>query len=283
MSVDELSEKHGLTAEEKNSFAEYTANRFGSCEELAERDEAFLAAWGSIITFSVINGAAEAINTKVCPKRPVKFRSPDGVRIEMYDSFAGRIPIIYVSDTGDFEDLVTNVAYKGERPANISQTGASFLSGKTTRFIILSAKPYSNVPAAELGLDDEAEWEEKSMLLRRGHECTHYFTRQTYGIFNNILHDELMADFTGMYETFGAYKAEWFLRFMGVIPGSGGRMIFYTEELSENVRKAVAELLTEATYSLERWTAEDSFKALTTGDRIKLMCHKGLAGIAEGM
>ena len=84
--------------------------------------------------------------------------------MKMYDSFAGKIPIIYVRNTSDFEQLVTNIAYKGVRPDGLETTGASFLHGKTTRFIILSSKPYSNVPASELGLDD-AEWAEKSMLL----------------------------------------------------------------------------------------------------------------------
>lgn len=35
------------------------------------------------------------------------------------------------------------------------------------------------------------------MLIRRAHECTHFFTKQTYGIAYKNLHDELMADFMG--------------------------------------------------------------------------------------
>ena len=50
---------------------------------------------------------------------------------------------------------------------------------------------------------DDAEWKKKSLTLRKHHECTHYFTKQVYGISENILHDEVMADFIGMYETFG--------------------------------------------------------------------------------
>ena len=188
--------------------------------------------------------------------------------------------MIRVQDVSDFEDLVTNIAYKGIRPDNIEKTGASFLHGKTTRYIILSAKPYSNVPASELGLD-EAEWSEKSMQIRFGHECTHYFTKQTYGITNNILHDEIMADFTGVYETFGLFKAEWFLRFMGLIGESGGRLIFYTAELSDSGRKEVSEMLTEAAYGLERWSQTGEFSAMTTGERIKNMCRMGLTGMKE--
>lgn len=277
-----MSERYGLNAGEQAELAEYTGNRFGDCTEIGESDNGFLKTWESIIFRSLMNGAADTINEKVCPSRPVEFRSPEGVGIKMYDSFAGRIPIIYVRDASDFEQLVTNAAYKGVRPDNIEKTGASFIHGKTARFIILSAKPYSNVPESELGLDDEADWAEKSMILRREHECTHYFTKQTYGITNNILHDEIMADFTGMYEAFGFYKAEWFLRFMGLIEGSGGRLIYYTCGLSENVCRAVSEIVREAAFRLEEWSVTDRFMSLSVPERIKAMCRAGLVGISRG-
>lgn len=185
-----------------------------------------------------------------------------------------------MEDVADFEDLVTNTAYRGERPDNIDKTGASFIHGNTVQYMILSYKPYSNVPAGVLGLD-ETEWKEKSMQLRFGHECTHFFTKRSYGISNNIVHDEVMADFIGMYESFGFYKAEWFLRFMGLWGNDGGRIIFYTKDLSENVRKAVAELMREASYGLERWSKTDVFAAMTVGERIRQMCREGLTGMAK--
>lgn len=209
MIVKEIISKYCLKDDEIAEFIEYTANRFEGRKELGEHDMGFLKNWESILFYAEMFGNAKAINDKICPRRPIEFRSPDTLKIEMYDSEAGMIPIIDVYDTSDFEQLVTNIAYKGIRPENIFQTGASFISGKTTRFIILSSKPYSNVPASELGLSDDEDWLKKSVTLRRGHECTHYFTMQTYGIANNILHDEIMADFIGMYEAFGFYKAEW--------------------------------------------------------------------------
>ncbi len=279
MEISEIILNRGLTNEESTELTAYIANRFEGAAELTERDTGFLEVWESIISFSEIFGAVNAINTKVCPKRPIEFRSPQAVEMKMYNSFAGKIPIIYVKDPVDFERLVTNAAYKGVRPDNISQTGASFISGRTTRFIILSAKPYSNVPASELGISDGLDWAERSMILRRGHECTHYFTKQTYGIANNILHDEVMADFIGMYEAFGFYKAEWFLRFMGLIEGSGGRMAFYTKDLSPDVVMAVSELLTKIAYRLEEWSKTDDFKKLSCTERIRIMCEKGLVGM----
>jgi len=283
MTLDNLAGKYGLAGEERQIFDEYTTNRFAGAQEIGEPDTSFLGFWERTIEYARLFGADKAINEKVCSVRPVEFRSPDTLRIEMYDSVAGRIPIIYVRDTADFEQLVTNIAHKGVRPDNISATGASFISGKTTRFIILSAKPYSNVPASELGLSDEAEWAENSLLLRRGHECTHYFTKQTYGITNNILHDEIMADFIGIYETFGFYRAEWFLRFMGIIKGSGGRLVVYTENLPENVRNAVSELAELCARSLEKWSLSDEFASMTNAGRIKHMCRAGFEGMISGI
>ena len=278
MTLKDIAEKTVLNKEEQAIFTEYTRNRFTGIEEITAPDSGFLAMWEKIVSYAKIVGADKAINQKICPKHPVSWSSPDTLDIRIYDSFAGRIPIISVRDTADFEQLVTNIAYRGIRPDGIEKTGASFISGKTTRFIILSAKPYSNVPASELGLSNEKDWCEKSLLLRQAHECTHYLTKQTYGISNNILHDEIMADFIGMYEAFGFYKAEWFLRFMGIIEGSGSRLIFYTKDLPENVRKAVSELAVLSADGLERWSKTESFKAMSTGERIKQMCRWGFEG-----
>ena len=269
-----------MTETERQEYASYIENRFAGAEELAERNTDFLAPWEGIEAYANENGAATAINELVCPKRPTAFRSPDTLSLKIEDSFAGRIPVIRVRDTADFEDLVTNVAYKGVRSDTISRTGASFIFGKTTRFIILSAKPYSNIPAGDLGLTEE-DWAAKSMELRFGHESTHYFTKQTFGITNNILHDEIMADFTGLYMTFGFYRAEWFLRFMGLAGAREGRLLHYTKELSEPVRDAVAELLKTAAEKLEQWSKTEAFLNMEPEDRIKYLCRLGLQGIAE--
>ena len=278
MTLSDIAEKSGLNEEERILFDEYTKNRFEGAEEITTPDTSFLTLWERIVLYAEMYGADMAVNDKICPKRPVSFNSPGTLSMKMYDSAAGRIPVIYVRDTDDFEQLVTNVAYRGVRPESISQTGASFIHGAKTRLIILSAKPYSNVPANELGLEDENDWAERSLILRQDHECTHYFTRQTYGITNNILHDEIMADLIGMYEAFGFYRAEWFLRFMGIIPGSGNRSEVYTKGLPENVCRAVHELAVLSANGLERWSEGDGFKKMTKPERIKFMCKAGLEG-----
>ena len=119
------------------------------------------------------------------------------------------------------------------------------------------------------------------MLIRRAHECTHFFTMQTYGIAYNNLHDELMADFMGLYDAFGFYKSDWFLRFMGVIEGSGKRLDVYTEGLSPNVKAAVAVLTREAANGLEQWTQTEEFATLSYPEMITRMCRAGIAGMID--
>ncbi len=280
MDKKQLSMEYGLSEAEAAALAEHFTNRFADCPG-TEPVVFPLAPWQRMAEYADSIGAHKVINAKLCAERPVKFRSPESVRIEIFRSFAGSIPIIYAGDPADFEALVTNIVHKGVRPVNISSTGASFVSGRSVRFIILSAKPYSNVPASELGLD-EALWAEKSVLIRRSHECTHFFTKQTYGAANNLLHDELMADFIGLYDAFGFYKAEWFGRFMGIIKGSGSRLEVYTAGLSEMAKQAAADIIMKAAESLEAWSQSAGFRALDNAERIRLMCRAGVEDILSG-
>lgn len=278
MAASEISEKCALSDEEKKVYFEYISNKFDECKERSDHNFDFLNRWKTICAFAADNSPSEAINKFLCHKHPVAFEAPDSIRIEIYNSFAGEIPVIYIPDKNDFEMIVTNSVYKGIRPKNLSETGASFAFGKTNAFIMLSAKPYSNVPASEIGID-EKEWAEKSMIIRREHECTHYFTRQVYGISRNCLHDEIMADFFGLYEAFGSYKAEYFLRFIGVSGGSGGRLKFYTEGLPEKVNNAVAETALHASAYLENWSVSNEFKHMTREERLRYLCKIGLEGM----
>jgi hypothetical protein len=77
-------------------------------------------------------------------------------------------------------------AWEAENPssASVGGWGSHFRSEIVPRkelyqdrFILLSRGPYSAVPAADLGLDDET-WIAKSLAIRLEHECAHYFTRR---------------------------------------------------------------------------------------------------------
>lgn len=82
-------------------------------------------------------------------------------------------------------------------------------------FVLLSNGAYSGVPAAAMGMDEEA-WRAASVAIRLEHECAHYFTRRVLGSARNALHDELIADYAGIVAAAGRYRADWFLRFLGL-------------------------------------------------------------------
>ena len=83
------------------------------------------------------------------------------------------------------------------------------------RCIILSRGPYSAVSAADVGLPED-EWLARSLVIRREHECTHYFTHRVFGVMRNNVLDELIADFVGIVRAFGRYRAELALRCLGL-------------------------------------------------------------------
>jgi hypothetical protein len=126
------------------------------------------------------------------------------------------------------------------------------------RFILLSDGPYSAVPAADLGLAPE-EWREISLVIRRDHECAHYFTRRLFGSMRNNALDELIADYAGITGATGRFRADWFLRFVGLedFPRyrAGARLDIYRGDppLSDGAFRILHRLLRDAAVNLERF------------------------------
>ncbi|MBR1656885.1 MAG: hypothetical protein IJ697_00260 [Synergistaceae bacterium] len=170
--------------------------------------------------------------------------------------------------------------YKGERPDDISEMGASFIYGRKQRFLVLSKKYYSNTEPEFVGLPP-GEWREKSMILRREHEVTHYYTKKFYGSASNNLHDELIADFVGIYEAFGYYEARLFKHFLGIDGTGGGRLSLYTDGLSHNVREAVAEIAGRCADTLETWTKTARFMNMNKTERINYLCETSIKDLAN--
>ena len=196
----------------------------------------------------------------ICVQRP---------QLEMYASVAGLIPIVYPADVADFHALLREIVYKNTEMPPTENMGAQFLHGKTLRFIILSDKPYSGIPAAEFGLD-EAAWREKSLIIRKAHECSHYYTRRNLGSAKNNLHDELIADFCGLYAAFGQYEAAYFMRFFTA------RAIIYTADLSEAAGQVISKLAQLAASGVEAWSKGDEFRRLSEAERIEYLAAKEL-------
>lgn len=82
-------------------------------------------------------------------------------------------------------------------------------------FMLVSDGPYSAVSAEEAGLTD-VEWREKSIIIRREHELTHYFARRVYGTMRNNALDEIIGDLTGTCAAFGFADRDLMLAFLGL-------------------------------------------------------------------
>jgi hypothetical protein len=143
------------------------------------------------------------------------------------------------------------------------------------RFMILSQGPYSNVSAQDIGLP-EAEWLRLSLTIRLEHECTHYFTRRLFNSMRNNLIDELIADYRGLIAATGRYRADWFLRFMGLesFPNyrEGGRLQNYRGSLSEESFKILQSLVVSAARNLESFERQQTNGIKSTGMLTTLCC-----------
>lgn len=269
----------------KNELLEYTKNRFNNNVQILENipDEPFIATFEELIQEIDDLGIEKALNENFPHgEKDIKFKSPNDVELKIYKSIAGNIPIFYVKNTEDFEELVVKLIHKGKPVPNIESTGASFAYGKNIKFIILSNKPYSNIDASELGLSEE-KWKDLSMIIRREHECTHYFTKRFLGSSKNNIHDELIADFAGIVSAYGQYKSDWFLKGMGIdkFPESQQvkRFPVYTKELSVEALEALKEITVKASKNVEAWF--DDNKNLTLLEKILFLTSKSLLELTQ--
>lgn len=208
---------------------------------------------------------------------------PDLIGLEIHESPAGRIPVILARGRDEFAALLRALTRRNEPVPVPDSQGAIMVSGYNNwerireqqrrgepldgilsrkesyqdRFILLSDGPYSAVPAADLGLED-AEWRRISLEVRRDHECVHYFTRRLFGSMRNNVLDELIADYAGLVAATGTFRADWFLRFLGLEDypryRPGGRLDLYRGDppLSEDAFHSLHGLIRSAAETLER-------------------------------
>jgi hypothetical protein len=233
----------------------------------------------------------------------LELERPEAIELEIHPSPAGRIPVLLVRGRAEFAALVRALGKRNEPAPVPDSQGALMIGGfnnwtrirelrsrgeevtGTTpkelyqdRFILLSDGPYSAVPAADLGLGEE-EWKEISLAIRRDHECAHYFTRRLFGSMRNHAHDELMADWAGLVAATGRFRADWFLRFLGLEDPSryrpGGRLEIYRGDLSDAAFATLQGLIRSAAVNLERFdppadTLEDRARMLAALASLRL-------------
>jgi hypothetical protein len=255
-----------------------------------------------------------------------RFRDPDGLSLFLHPTPAGRIPVIVASVREDFVTLVCALTRRNE-PAPIPEsTGACIVAGYNNwdriatlrrtweeahaerseaawtaafreivrqkelyqdRFILLSSGPYSAVVASDLGLA-EATWRAMSLRIRLEHECAHYFTRRVFGAMRNALLDEVIADYAGIRAAAGRFRADWFLRFMGLEDAArfraSGRLANYRGEppLSESAFAVLCSLVQSVAEAVEDFDRSWPARELSMSERAEAITALARAGI-EGL
>lgn len=226
---------------------------------------------------------------------------PEQLQLMVHQSLAGAIPVLLTGNREDFVTLVQALTMRNEPLPVPASMGACMVAGFNNwarvrslrkqwsaqnpsnctdanwaaefgriipqkelyqdRFIILSDGPYSDVSGSNMEIW-EPEWRRLSLTIRLEHECTHYFTRRLFGSMRNNLLDELIADYRGIVAATGYYRADWFLRFLGLesFPDyrEGGRLQNYRGQppLSDGAFKILQALVKAAAENLERFDAK---------------------------
>lgn len=226
----------------------------------------------------------------------LRLQYPEKLQLKIHSSLAGSIPVLLPGSRVDFVSLVQALTKKNEPESIPDSMGACMVANYNNwgrinqyrhqwslnndgncseidwqsefrrlipqkqlyqdRFIILSDGFYSDVPPQEMNLS-ESEWRHLSLTIRLEHECTHYFTHRVLGSMRNNLLDELIADYQGIVSAVGNYRADWFLRFMGLesFPDyrRGGRFENYHDQsiLSTGAFKILQQLVKVAAENLE--------------------------------
>ena len=112
-------------------------------------------------------------------------------------------------------------------------------------FIILSSGNYSNVSTKDIykvtngDIDiSEEEWIEKSIVIRKYHELTHFVMRKLYPNDISFIRDELIADCVGLIAAFKEFDTRLLRLFLGIENNEyrdGGRLQNYEGGEKENI------------------------------------------------
>ncbi len=227
----------------------------------------------------------------------ISLNNPELLNLIIHQSLAGKVPVLIADNRDDFVTLVRSLSMKNEPGQVPTSMGASMVSGLNNwdrihelkkrweegstsgcwddefkriipqkelyqdRFIILSNGPYSGVSGKDMGFSEE-KWKELSLIIRREHECAHYFTRRIFSSMRNNLIDELIADYMGITAAEGKFCADWFLRFLGLesfpIYRESGRLENYRgkPELSDGAFVILQSMIKSAAENLEQFDAD---------------------------
>jgi hypothetical protein len=248
--------------------------------------------------------------------------APAGLRLLLHPTAAGRVPVVIAEAREDFESLVRAITCRNEPDPVPASMGACMVAGYNNwarvadlraewestgaggdwdaafralvpqrplyqdRFLLLSSGPYSAVPAAAMGMPED-EWTSVSRLLRLEHECTHFFVREAFGSLRKSMLDELVADYMALREATGAFRADWFLLFVGLESHppyrAGGRLQNYrgVPPLSDGAFLVLQDLLKCAVWALDAWGRAGRMEPLEKARTVTALTRVGLEGLAS--
>lgn len=213
---------------------------------------------------------------KPVSNEPCFISSPED-RLETVETPVGEVEILYLANREDFEHALRALAYRCEPVEIPASVGASTIRGLINwqkirihqamylasggenwseefriftsekknyqdTIILLSSGFYSAVPASIVGLS-EKEWREKSYIIRKYHELSHFVCRTLWPKDIVPIRDEVIADLIGLVSAFGKYDPTLAKRFLGIENGcycEGGRLSHYvdTSHIEEAVKSA---------------------------------------------
>lgn len=251
---------------------------------------------------------------------------PDGLTLTFTNGVAGVLPLLVAGSRADFEALVRAFTERSEPREVPASMGACFVKGLNNwdrvaryrrqweaahdtagdedawreemarfaaqkaryqdRFVILSRGPYSGVPAGAVGVP-EAEWLERSLIIRAEHESTHDLTWRLFGIVRSHATDEIVADFVGLVRAFGFYPDGIARTLLGIedLPRfrAGGRLANYrgTPPLDDADFAEVCRLAAAATRQLAAIAAHYEALLGDTAFLARLVYALSLASLPE--
>ena len=191
-------------------------------------------------------------------ERPNTFSKDPKDKLETIETPVGSVEVLSLRKREDFVHACRCLGNKCE-PVDIpDSTGAMAIFGLNNwdkvragldnykdSFIILSSGNYSNVSNTDVNAQSsdglalsEEDWIEKSIIIRKYHELTHFVMRKTYPDDISFIRDELIADCIGLICAFGYFDVRLLKLFLGIEGESyreGGRLQNYEGGEKENI------------------------------------------------
>ena len=256
-------------------------------------------------------------------KSSPEWKEPDTIELHIHPTAAGHVPVILAPNRDDFVTLIRALVRRNE-PAQIpASMGAAAMKGFNNwsrifeyteewksqqsgredanwntafrssnppksryqdAFIILSRGPYSNTSADSVGCERE-EWLSKSFAIRLEHECAHYFCRRVYGSMHNNFRDELIADYAGLVAAVGHFRADWFLKFMGLNAdgryNGEGRLDVYRGNLDDDCLRIIGKVIVAAAKNLETVDRALPLRTAPGAKELLSLCDQWLEQLAD--